>query len=138
MAEKTCSLLEDNLQAKWTFLTSSSSQKLSYHQSLQYPIDMQLHVERLDMILWSMLESAPHPARGGGAWGRVCAPGACMGDGGPVLPAVAGPPAHQGEKHGVEESGGHLPRRLHQVRGDVPHLPHRGGGALPSTGVPHR
>ena len=58
MAEKTCSLLEDNLQAKWTFLTSSSSQKLSYHQSLQYPIDMQLHVERLDMILWSMLESA--------------------------------------------------------------------------------
>ena len=58
VAKKTCSLLEDDLQAKWTFLTSSIGQKLTYHQSLQYPSDMWPHVERLDMILWRMIEAA--------------------------------------------------------------------------------
>ena len=58
MIEKTCSLLEDDLQAKWTFLTSSIGQKLTYHQSLQYPSDMWPHVERLDTILWRMIEAA--------------------------------------------------------------------------------
>ena len=68
VAEKTCSLLEDDLQAKWTFLTSSISQKLTYHQSLQYPSDMRPHVERLDTILWRMLEAATglHIPRGPG------------------------------------------------------------------------
>ena len=33
VAEKTCSLLEDDIQAKWTFLTSSISHELSYLQS---------------------------------------------------------------------------------------------------------
>ena len=56
--EKTCRLLEDDLQAKWTFLTSSICHKLSYHLSLQYPSDIQPHAERLDTILWGMLEEA--------------------------------------------------------------------------------
>jgi hypothetical protein len=58
VVEKTCSLLENDLQAQWTFLTASVSQKLSYHQSLQYPSDIRPHAERLDTILWGMLESA--------------------------------------------------------------------------------
>ena len=52
---------------------------------------------------------------GGGAGGWVCAPGACVGDEGPVLTAVAGPSAYQGEGHGAEKPGGHLPRRLHRA-----------------------
>ena len=40
VVEKTCRLLEEDLQAKWTFLTSSISHKLSYHLSLQYPSDI--------------------------------------------------------------------------------------------------
>ena len=57
VVEKTCELLEDDLQAKWTFLTSSISHKLSYHLALQYPSDIRPHAERLDSILWEMLES---------------------------------------------------------------------------------
>ena len=53
VAEETSSLLEDNLQAKWTFLTYSISQKLSYHQSLQYPTG--LHMPRGEVGLgWSV------------------------------------------------------------------------------------
>ena len=40
VVEKTCNLLPDDLQAKWTLLTSSVSQKMSYSLSLQYPSDM--------------------------------------------------------------------------------------------------
>ena len=43
VVEKTCRLLEEDLQAKWTFLTSSISHKLSYHLSLQYPSDIKPH-----------------------------------------------------------------------------------------------
>ena len=79
--EKTCSLLEDDLQAKWTFLTSSISQKLSYHLSLQYPSDIQPHAERLDSILWGMLESATglHIPRGEEGLGVECVLGVPVG-----------------------------------------------------------
>ena len=35
VVEKTCSLLQDDLQAKWTLLTASVAQKMSYSLSLQ-------------------------------------------------------------------------------------------------------
>ena len=74
VVERTCSLLENDLEAKWTFLTSSVAHKLSYHQSLQYPSDMRLHAERLDSILWGMLESATglHIPRGEEGLGVEC------------------------------------------------------------------
>ena len=58
VARKTMDLLENDLQAQWTFLTSSISKKLSYHLSLQYPSDIRPHAVRLDQILWDMLQSA--------------------------------------------------------------------------------
>ena len=72
--EKTCSLLENDLQAQWTFLVSSVSQKFSYHQSLQYPSDIRPHAERLDTILWGMLEAATglHIPRGEEGLGVEC------------------------------------------------------------------
>ena len=82
----------------------------------------------------------PNPAGpgGGGAGGGVSAPAACVRDGGLLLPAVARPSAHQGEGHGAEEPGGHLPSRLHRGRGDGPLLSHRGGRALSTSGAPNR
>ena len=55
---RSCDLLEPDLQAKWTLLSSSVSQKLSYHLALQYPTDIAAAAERLDSILWGMLEEA--------------------------------------------------------------------------------
>ena len=40
VVEKTCSLLQDDLQAKWSLLTTLVAQKMSYSLSLQYPSDM--------------------------------------------------------------------------------------------------
>ena len=42
VARKMCNLLEDDLQAKWTLLSSSITHKLDYHLSLQYPSDIPL------------------------------------------------------------------------------------------------
>ena len=72
--EKTCTLLEDDLQAKWTFLTGSIAHKLSYHLSLQYPSDIRPHAARLDSILWGMMEAATglHIPRGEEGLGVEC------------------------------------------------------------------
>jgi hypothetical protein len=51
-------LTEADLQAKWTLLSASVSQKFSYHLSLQYPSDIAAAAERLDGILWGMLQEA--------------------------------------------------------------------------------
>ena len=51
-------LLGEDLQALWTFLSSSVPQKMSYLTSLQYPSDMREAAARADDILWGMLESA--------------------------------------------------------------------------------
>ena len=51
-------LLGADLQAMWTLLSSSVSQKLSYLTSLQYPSDMRGAAIRADQILWRMLEAA--------------------------------------------------------------------------------
>ena len=56
--DKTCSLLENDLQAKWTLLTSSVAQKMSYSLSIQYPSDILLAATQIDNILWSMMERA--------------------------------------------------------------------------------
>ena len=37
---KKCGLLEQDFQAKWTMITASVAQKLSYSLSLQYPSDI--------------------------------------------------------------------------------------------------
>ena len=58
VVKKTCNLLQDDLQAKWTLLSSSISHMLDYHMSLQYPSDMLGPARQLDAILWQMLESA--------------------------------------------------------------------------------
>ena len=58
VVEKTCTLLEDDLQAKWTLLTSSVAQKMSYSLSLQYPSDMRAAATTIDTILWNMMERA--------------------------------------------------------------------------------
>ena len=55
---KTCDLLEQDLQAKWTMLTASVAQKLSYSLSLQYPSDIRAAASRLDKVLWDMMEKA--------------------------------------------------------------------------------
>ena len=51
-------LLGKDLQALWTLLSSSVSQKMSYLTSLQYPSDMKEAAARADDILWQMLEAA--------------------------------------------------------------------------------
>ena len=58
VVDKTCSLLDDDLQAKWTLLTSSVAQKMSYTLSLQYPSDILPAATKVDDILWSMMERA--------------------------------------------------------------------------------
>ena len=55
---KACDLLEEDLQAKWTVLTASVSQKLSYSLSLQYPSDILAAATELDRVLWDMMENA--------------------------------------------------------------------------------
>ena len=54
----TCDLLEQDLQAKWTMLTASVAQKLSYSLSLQYPSDIIAVAKRLDTVLWDMMQKA--------------------------------------------------------------------------------
>jgi hypothetical protein len=51
-------LLEADLQALWTLLSASVSQKFSYLTSLQYPSDIQAGAGRADEILWELLEAA--------------------------------------------------------------------------------
>ena len=51
-------LLESDLQALWTLLSASISQKMSYLTSLQYPSDIKEAAERADAILWELLEAA--------------------------------------------------------------------------------
>ena len=55
---KTCDLLEQDMQAKWTMLTASVAQKLSYSLSLQYPSDIRAAATRLDTVLWEMMQKA--------------------------------------------------------------------------------
>ena len=68
---RSCEVLGADLQALWTLLSSSVSQKLSYHVSLQYPTDIAAAAAQADTILWQMLESAtqlhiPRQEEGGG------------------------------------------------------------------------
>ena len=58
MVSKTCDLLAEDLQAKWTMLTASVAQKLSYSLSLQYPSDIRAAATRLDNVLWEMMNKA--------------------------------------------------------------------------------
>ena len=58
VVNKTCNLLEEDLQAKWTLLTASVSQKLSYSLSLQYPSDIREAARQLDTVLWEMMQKA--------------------------------------------------------------------------------
>ena len=58
VVQKSCHLLEGDLQAKWTLLSSSVSQKLGYLLSLQYPSDIKEAAGHLDTVLWGMLEAA--------------------------------------------------------------------------------
>ena len=51
VVEKTCSLLQDDLQAKWSLLTTLVAQKMSYSLSLQYPSDMRPAAAAIDSIL---------------------------------------------------------------------------------------
>ena len=55
---KTCSLLADDLQAKWTLLLASTQQKFGYWLSLQYPSDVARPAARLDTILWEMFQNS--------------------------------------------------------------------------------
>ena len=70
--DKICSLLEEDLQAKWTILLASTQQKFGYWLSLQYPSDVRQPAARLDTILWGMFEKAAglHIPRRGGRNGR--------------------------------------------------------------------
>ena len=74
--DKTCSLLEEDLQAKWTLLLSSTQQKFSYWLSLQYPSDVSESAVRLDGILWRMFEHAAgqHIPRVDEGMGVECTP----------------------------------------------------------------
>ena len=58
LVNKTCQLLEGDLQAKWTLLTASVTHKFGYSLSLQYPSDIRRAAGRLDDIIWGMLQSA--------------------------------------------------------------------------------
>ena len=58
VVEKTCTLLEEDLQAKWTILLASTQQKMGYWLALQYPSDVRAAATRLDSILWTMFERA--------------------------------------------------------------------------------
>ena len=51
-------LLEADLQALWTLLSASISQKMSFLTSLQYPSDIRAAADRADVILWELLEAA--------------------------------------------------------------------------------
>ena len=77
VANKTCDLLDGDLQALWTLLSSSVSQKLGYHLSLQYPSDMRAAISRLDDKLWWMLEAATglHIPQQDEGMGVECVPG---------------------------------------------------------------
>ena len=71
VVSKTCDLLEQDLQAKWTMLTASVAQKLSYSLSLQYPSDIRAAAARLDTALWEMMQKATGlhiPLREEGRW----------------------------------------------------------------------
>ena len=74
VVDKTCGLLENDLQAKWTLLTSSVSQKLSYSLGLQYPSDIQAAAAHLDTALWGMMEKSTglHIPRGEEGRGVEC------------------------------------------------------------------
>ena len=77
VANKSCDLLEGDLQALWTLLSSSVSQKLGYHLSLQYPSVMRAAISRLDNKLWWMLEAATglHIPQQDEGMGVECVPG---------------------------------------------------------------
>ena len=74
VVDKTCDLLENDLQAKWTLLTSSVSQKLSYSLGLQYPSDIRAAAAHLDTALWGMMEKSTglHIPRGEEGRGVEC------------------------------------------------------------------
>ena len=57
-AEKTGSLLEEDLQAQWTILQASTQQKFGYWLALQYPSEVQEAAARLDTILWKAFEKS--------------------------------------------------------------------------------
>ena len=58
VARASCVLLEGDLQAKWTLLSSSVSKKFGYHLALQYPSHSRTAAARLDNVLWGMLEES--------------------------------------------------------------------------------
>ena len=54
---KACTVLADERQALWTTLRLSTQQKLDYWLMLLHPSQVQAAEERMDTILWKMLES---------------------------------------------------------------------------------
>ena len=55
-AEKCVKLLQDAKQALWAVLRSSLAQQLDYWLQLCYPTDVKYAAERMDRILWQVLQ----------------------------------------------------------------------------------
>jgi hypothetical protein len=58
VVKETVTVLEEDLQALWTILLSSTQQKFGYWLSLQYPDDVMPAAVKLDTILWEMYQQA--------------------------------------------------------------------------------
>ena len=56
--EQVCSVLEGEGQAIWNVARMSTAQKLDYHLTLCYPEDIVEAAEKMDEVLWNMLEKA--------------------------------------------------------------------------------
>ena len=56
-AIKVCNVLADERQALWTALRLSTQQKLDYWLMLLHPSQVKAAAERMDIILWQMLEA---------------------------------------------------------------------------------
>ena len=58
IANNTCSILDDERQSLWTVLRLSLSQQLDYWLQLCYPSNVRAAADRMDNILWKVLENA--------------------------------------------------------------------------------
>ena len=58
IAKNTCDILDEERQALWTVLRLSLSQQLDYWLQLCYPSNIKSAAERMDDILWKVLETA--------------------------------------------------------------------------------
>ena len=57
-AKNACEVLGDEKQSLWTVLRLSLSQQLDYWIQLCYPTDIKVAAERMDEVLWEVLEQS--------------------------------------------------------------------------------